>query len=98
DESFKVDRDTFNSGIAALQRYSLIKRDTQAQTFSMHRLVQAVLIDDMPSDLQKQWRERVVRTLYAALPEVVLFENWNQWERLLPDVLVCAAWSEDELP
>src|SRR5258708_6115914 len=95
DDSFKVDTDTFNGGIAALRRYSLVKRNGQEMTLSMHRLVQAVLIDGMP-DLQTQWRDRVARALLATFPEVES-GNWGQWERLLPHALVCATWTEDEL-
>jgi len=97
DDSFKLDKRALRKGITALLRYSLIKRNMQEQTFSMHRLVQAVLIDDMPPDLQKQWRERVMRALDAAFPYEVEFKNWRQCERLLPHALVCATWAADEL-
>ena len=52
DEGFKRDTIAFDDGIEALQCYSLFSPNTQQKTFSMHRLVQAVLIDDMPPDLQ----------------------------------------------
>jgi len=97
DDSFKLDKRALRKGITALLRYSLIKRNMQEQTFSMHRLVQAVLIDDMPPDLQKQWRERVMRALDAAFPYEVEFKNWRQCKRLLPHALVCATWAADEL-
>src|SRR5205085_6194230 len=69
DDSFKVDPMIFKKGIAALQRYSLIKYNDQEKTFTLHRLVQAVLIDAMPTDLRKQWRDSVLRALHAALPD-----------------------------
>jgi len=62
----------------------------------MHRLVQDVLIDDMDPDLQKQWRERVVRTVSAAFSEVD-FYNWFHRERYLSHAFNCATWTEDEL-
>src|SRR5437899_4715009 len=54
----------------------------------------------MPHDLQKQWRERVVRAVNASFPVVKEAEIkvWEQCERLLPHVLACAAWTEKELP
>jgi transcriptional regulator with XRE-family HTH domain len=97
DYSFKPDTTEFRDARTALLRYSLIKRNTQEQTCSMHRLVQAVLIDNMPPDVQKQWRMRVVYALNAALPYKVEFSNWGQCERLLPHVLVCTKWTADEL-
>ncbi len=102
DGNFQYGTSVFDEAIASLLRYSLITPNTQEKTFSMHRLVKAVLIDDMlddmSPDLQKQWRERVARALYMALPEELEFRNWSQWTRLLPYALECAAWTEDELP
>jgi tetratricopeptide (TPR) repeat protein/DNA-binding XRE family transcriptional regulator len=97
DDSLKVDPIVFDKAIAALLRYSLIKRNTEKETFSIHRLVQAVLIDEMDSDIQKQWRKRVVRAVNEALPERIYYDNEKQYRRLLPHALVCATWSEDKL-
>ncbi|HJT55286.1 MAG TPA: FxSxx-COOH system tetratricopeptide repeat protein [Ktedonobacteraceae bacterium] len=96
DDGFKLDAKAFRKGIIALVRYSLLKINSHEKTASMHRLVQAVLIDAMLPDIQKQWRERVVRALSAAFPEAD-FENWKQCGRLVSHVLVCATWTEDEL-
>jgi len=88
---------TLREGIAALQRYSLVRRQTQEQTLSMHRLVQAVVSDSMDADLSKQWRVRVIRTLNTTFPEGD-FHEWAQCGRLLPHVVGCATWAEHELP
>jgi len=95
DGSFNPETVEFDEVIEALLRYSLIKRNAQELTFSMHRLVQSVLIDDMPSDLQKQLRERIVLALNVTFPTD--FSKWSQCDRLLPHALVCAKWTEDEL-
>ena len=96
DDARMLDALAFNKGIAALQRYSLIKRNAQEKTLSLHRLVQVVLIDSMLPDLQVQWKGRVLRALNAALPDVTL-ANWNEYERLLQHALFCATWQENEL-
>lgn len=99
DGSFKYGTTAFDDGVAALLRYSLIRRNTPEKTFSMHRLVQAVLIEDMADmapDLQTQWRERVIQALIAAFPYPD-FKGWGQCERLVSHVLACAAWTKDEL-
>jgi len=96
DESFKRDATEFKNGRTALLRYSLLKHNTQEHTFSIHRLVQAALIDAMPVDLQKQWRERVVRALSAVFPERVL-SDMAGCARLMPHVLVCTPWIGDGL-
>jgi transcriptional regulator with XRE-family HTH domain len=98
EDNFKYGTTVFDDCFATLLRYSLIRRNTQDQTFSMHRLVQIVLIDAMSSDLQKQERILVVRTLCLAF-----FDNLNSSdnlllnERLLPHILVCATWAYDVL-
>jgi tetratricopeptide (TPR) repeat protein len=97
DDSFKRDTTGFKKGRTALLRYSLIRRNTEEQTCSMHRLVQAVLIDDMSPDLHIQWRVRVLRALDAASPDKVDFKDWRRYGRLLPHALICANWTEDEL-
>jgi len=103
DDSFKLDALAFTDGITALLQYSLIKHNVQEQSFSMHRLVQAVLIDTMSSDLQKQWRERVMQALIAAFPDndfappEIDLEVCEWCDRLLPHVLAVASWSDDEL-
>jgi tetratricopeptide (TPR) repeat protein len=101
DDSFKLDTLAFTDGITALLQYSLIARNTQDETYSLHRLVQAVLIDGMLQDLKKQWRERVVRGLCLAFLQSFTSSTssgeWTLCERLLPHVLACARWTEDEL-
>ncbi len=96
DDHFRYGTTVFKEAIAALRRYSLITRHTQEQTFSMHRLVQAVFIDGMPADIQKQWRERVVQAVNEHLPEIYN-DNEKQCGRLLPHAFVCATWKDDEL-
>jgi tetratricopeptide (TPR) repeat protein len=96
DDSFKSDTTALIDGRTALLRFSLIKRNTQERIFSMHRLVQAVLIDAMSTDVQKQWADRVARVLSAAFPEDHI-RDWRQCARLLPHAMYCATWTEDDL-
>jgi tetratricopeptide (TPR) repeat protein len=93
----RVVRDSlaFDDTVRVLFAYSLIHRDPTTAMFSIHRLVQAVLIDVMPPGLKKQWRERVVRAVNEAFPEGA-FKEWTRCGRLLPHVQVCATWIEHE--
>ncbi len=95
DDSFKFDTITFNESIEILRRYSLIKRDAQYKSFSVHRLVQAVLSDAMPADLRMQWIERVMQTINASFPKAE-FSNLDQHGRLVLHEMVCAQWAMDE--
>lgn len=68
-----------------LMHYSLIRRDLESRTFSIHRLVQAVIQDMIEKDAQRQWAETAVRVLNEAFPDVD-FKKWSQCDRLLPHV------------
>jgi transcriptional regulator with XRE-family HTH domain len=114
DDSIKHDTLAFKKGIAALLRYSLIKPHNQENICSIHRLVQAVLIDSMLPDTQKQWRARVVHSLIAAIPvefnpDRVLNLDADdigaELDRVsLPSLLmlqvedICSTWKGDDLP
>jgi tetratricopeptide (TPR) repeat protein/transcriptional regulator with XRE-family HTH domain len=73
--------------VATLKKYSLIQRDGEKRTLSIHRLVQAVLYNAMTEQERKEWIKRVVMILHAVFPEVG-FSTWKDCERLLPHVLV----------
>jgi len=84
-----------NNTVSTLRAYSLIRRDSATHMLSVHRLVQAVLIDAMPATMRKQWKERIVRAVNEVFPEAP-FKEWTRCGRLLPHVLVCATWIEQE--
>ena len=80
-----------NEAVESLRTYSLITRDRQTQTLTVHRLVQAVLRDSMDTQIQEQWMQRVILAVNAAFPLIEL-EDWLLCERLLPHALTCTAW------
>ena len=86
----------FDQSIAVLRAYSLITRKPDDRMLSIHRLVQTVLQDALPAETGKQWQQRTVLAVNEAFP-VVTFEEWTRCDRLLPHVLVCANWKEQEL-
>lgn len=108
DNIFKPNTVEFDEAFTILRRYSLLKRNMHEQTFSIHRLVQAVIIDTLSPELRAQGRERVLRTLNAAFPSVELrglvvvltdeeIQQRKQCDRLYEHVLAYATWSEHEL-
>ncbi len=56
-----------NEIIELLLRYSLIRRNPEAKSLSMHRLVQVVLKDSMDREMQCLWAERAVRAVNSVL-------------------------------
>ena len=84
----------FDKIIELLLRYSLIRRTPEVKSFSIHRLVQAVLRDGMDTDTQRLWAERAIRAVNHAFPDVEL-QTWERCRRCLPHVQICAIYSEE---
>lgn len=78
----------FDLALAALRRFSLISRHPETSTLSLHRLVQAVLQDQLDERSKRLWSERAIRVVHAAFPAVD-FATWLQCERCLPHALAC---------
>ena len=77
------------SAIQELRKYSLVRRNPEANTLTVHRLVQAVLKEGMDEDTQYQWAERAVRAVNRVFPDGE-FATWHRCERCLPQTQVCA--------
>ena len=73
-------------------RCSLLARDPDAHTLTLHRVVQAVLQDELDEDGQRRWAERAVRVVERGFPNPQEFSDWPQCERLLPQAQAAAAW------
>ena len=95
-KSVAADLFLFAQAIEALRTYSLLDRDPQTQTLSVHRLVQAVLRDSLGSEEAKAWKRRVVLAVNEACPDVTDVKQWDACERWLPHAEVCATWIEQE--
>jgi len=78
-----------NDAIEVLLKYSLVKRDAETKTLSMHRLVQVVLKDSMNRKVQRQYAERAVHAINRVFPYGWEVENWPQCRRLLSNAQVC---------
>jgi tetratricopeptide (TPR) repeat protein/transcriptional regulator with XRE-family HTH domain len=78
--------------IEILRTFSLVRRDGEGHTLSIHRLVQTVLKEQLPEEKQRNWAEYVVRSVNELFPEVNMLKTWNVCQRLLPHALVCMTW------
>lgn len=73
-----------------LYRYSLIRRDIKARTYSIHPIMQAVLLDRMSSEDQREWAGRAVNAVKIAFPKPN-YENWEACDRMIPQVAACVS-------
>jgi len=87
--SLATDPYQFDQAIAVLRSLSLVQRQPETRTLSMHRLLQEVLRERMSEPEQAAWLRRVIAALNAVFPDVT-HEAWGQCERLLPHVLTVA--------
>lgn len=75
-----------NEMLEPLTRYSLIHRDIDGHSYSIHRLVQEVMKDRMGIDTQRLWSERVVRAIEHVFPQVEE-ANWPLCQRYLSQAI-----------
>jgi hypothetical protein len=73
-----------DDAIAALRRYSLVT-PIGGGSVSVHRLVQAITVDQMPAELASQWRRAAAALIEAAIPHnTELPGTWQACAALLP--------------
>lgn len=84
----------FNEAISSLLRFSLVRRNGDTHTITVHRLIQSVVRDNLLPEIQSEWILRVVHLLSEAFPPAVEVTSWPLCEKLLPHALLCAYWIE----
>jgi len=75
-------------------RFSLFQRGADARTLTIHRLVQAVLQDNLPAETRAHWKQCAVNSVSAASPNVQDMAQWDACQQWLPHALICAIWIE----
>lgn len=73
--------------LVPLSLYSLIERELETRSFSVHRMVQEAVRAGLDDESQRRWAERAVRALSLAFPSPEV-PNWPLCERLLPQAAV----------
>jgi hypothetical protein len=91
-----IDATRLNDALGILLRYSFMKRDPQERTLSIHRLVQAVLKENMNKQTRREWAARTVKAVKLAFPDPNDVSLWEQCERLFPHTLVCTKLIEED--
>jgi tetratricopeptide (TPR) repeat protein len=78
-----------DEALGTLLRFSLVQRKRDEHTFSIHRLVQAILKGSMNSKQQQQYAEKMVKAVNQAFPDVADYRNWPRCQQYLPHAQVC---------
>jgi hypothetical protein len=83
-----------DKAIAALRRYSLINPTGDRQQVSVHGLVQAVTLDQIPHEHRLQWHQAAAALIEAAIPaDTKSPGTWRVCARLLPHAQKALAYS-----
>jgi len=82
-----------NTAIRELLKYSLVHRDSETNTLSIHRLVQEVLKEQMDEEAQRLWAEWAVRAVSSVFPDPE-YTNWDRSSRYLQHAQLCIAFIE----
>ena len=77
-----------------LTRYSLIHRDVASLTYTIHRLVQAVVRRSLGDNSRRRWALRATRALNKIFPSGS-YDTWHQCERLVAHGVAAAALTEE---
>jgi len=72
-----------------LTDYSLIHRDIDGNSYSIHLLVQEVMRERMLLESRKLWAKRTVLAVNSAFPDADEFANWALCERLIAHAIAC---------
>ena len=75
--------------LAALADFSLIQRERETTSYSIHRMVQTVIWHQLTSTKQYTWLQRAITGLNTAFPSVE-FNNWSICKQLTPHVQAIA--------
>lgn len=78
-----------DEAIGVLTTFSLLRRDPDHHTLSLHRLLQIVLREQMSEQTRQLWAERAVQVVDRAFPDV-RFTTWQECQLCLPHALACA--------
>lgn len=87
-DPFVLDAFQFDQAMATLRNFSLVQRQPETRTISLHRLVQITLQAQMDEQEHLTWQRRVIQRLNTLFPEPA-YEVWERCERVLPHVLAC---------
>ncbi|QBD82780.1 helix-turn-helix domain-containing protein [Ktedonosporobacter rubrisoli] len=84
----KKDIVIFDQAIAILKNYSLIHRDTTNNTISLHRLLQAVILENMDREKGNYYAKESLKKVAGVFPEGKP-EEWIKCERYLAQARHC---------
>ena len=89
---------SFQTAMKTILTYSLVQRDAETQTLTIHRLVQTILKATLAEPIRQQWGKRMMTVLAALFPssDTTNGTYWQTCQRLLAHAVVCLNMAEVE--
>jgi tetratricopeptide (TPR) repeat protein len=81
-----VDGLTLAEGLAALASFSLIERNRENSSYSIHRMVQEVVWHGLSNAQQQDWLQRVIGLFDNVFPDPAKIDNWQFCGYIVPHV------------
>jgi len=95
-QAVAADAVAWDEAIGATLIFSLLDRDPDKKTLSVHRTVQIVVRWSMKDEEQRDWAEQVIRAVDAAYPGGTFdIRDWPRCERLLAHAQACASFVDE---
>lgn len=87
-QSLAADPLAFDTALAVLRSASLLQRNVETRTLTLHRLLQACIKDTLNGEEQRAWVHCVLHALATVFPTIEQTAQWSLCEQLVPHVLV----------
>jgi ABC-type branched-subunit amino acid transport system substrate-binding protein/transcriptional regulator with XRE-family HTH domain len=79
----------FDAALVELRKHSLLSRNPEARTLTMHGLVQTILKESLDEDTRRLWAMRAIKAMSRTLLANPSMTK-QQYQRYLPHVQACA--------
>ncbi len=93
--SLSVNPLLWDAAVKVLRQFSLLHREPELRTLSIHRLLQVIIQDGMNEDERKQWIKWIIQAMLQIFPDyrnIMSYDIGRQssYQWYLPHVLACA--------
>lgn len=85
---FAADPLAFDAALATLRGYSLVKRNADNSSISLHRLLQTVVRDSLKSAQQQTWAIWTIQVLSQAMPDPETIP-WQTGQQYVSQMVAC---------
>ncbi|MBV8694709.1 MAG: hypothetical protein JO183_04380 [Ktedonobacteraceae bacterium] len=95
-DAVTLDQLRVNQAIEVLLRFSLIQRNSETRTLTVHRLMQVAIQDTMDKEMQHMWSQRAVQAVYRAFPSTSLTYSASGYPHRAVQILRASIYTDQE--